>query len=188
MTDPVSRVIEDVERELLQIENRAETLNKEDASASIQIAEEEIAKNLQIVGSRIPKLESQRPSRGGLKSEYSPRFKAYKAVVDVHISDAAKSQEELVKCSTCLQKHLDNIRQIHESLQANQMKLEYASSVLDEQPEILLDVKRRLELLKSRIAEKISSTTELSKRITKLGDDAHSYKVKLQSLVLESNE
>ncbi len=188
MIDPMNRVIDDVERELLQIENRAETLNKENTSGSIQIVEEEIAKRLQVIGSRIPKLESQRPGRESVQNEYGSRFEAYKAIIDVHLFDVTKSEEELTRCLTYLQKHLENHRQIQASLQTNQMKLGYAASVLENQPETLLDARRRLELLNGRLMEKISSGAELFKRITKLSNDAHSYKVKLQSLIGESSE
>jgi uncharacterized coiled-coil DUF342 family protein len=67
------------------------------------------------------------------------------------------------------------------------MKLEYAVSLLESHPETLLDAKRRLDQLNNRLTEKISNTTELSKRITRLSNDASSYKTKLQSLVEEPN-
>ena len=187
MTDPMNRVIEDVERELLQIENRIELLNKESTSGSIQIVEEEVTKKLEVIGSRIPKLESQRPSRESLKNEYGRHCEAYKAIIDVHLSDVAKSEEELSRCSNYLHKHLENHKQIQECLQTNQMKLEYAASLLESHPEILLDAKRRLDQLNNRLTEKISNTTELSKRIKRLSNDAGSYKTKLQSLIEEPN-
>ena len=187
MADPMNRVIEDVERELLQIENRIESLNKEKVSGSIQIIEEEVTKKLEVIGSRIPKLKSQRPSRERLKNEYCRHYEAYKAIIDVHLSDLAKSEEELSRCSNYLQKHLENHKQIQESLQTNQMKLEYAASVLETHPETLLDAKRRLGHLNNRLMEKIANTTELSKKITMLSNDATSYKTKLKSLVEEPN-
>ena len=187
MTDPMNRVIEDVERELLQIENRIESLNKERTSGSIQIVEEEVTKKLEVIGSRIPKLKSQRPSRESLKNEYDRHLEAYKAIIDVHLSDVAKSEEELSRCSDYLQKHLENHKQIQESIQTNQMKLEYAASLLESHPETLLDAKRRLGQLNNRLAEKISNTTQLSERITRLRNDASSYKTKLQSLAEEPN-
>jgi chromosome segregation ATPase len=67
------------------------------------------------------------------------------------------------------------------------MKLEYAASLLESHPETLLDAKRRLDLLNSRLTEKISNTTELSERIERLSNYASSYKTKLQSLVEEPN-
>jgi len=181
----MNSVIEDVERELLQIENRIESLNKESTSGSIQIVEEEVTKKLEVIGSRIPKLESQRPSHESLKNEYGRHYEAYKAIIDVHLSDVAKSEEQLSRCSNYLQKHLENHKQILKCLQTNQMKLEYAASLLESHPETLLDAKRRLEQLNNRLAEKISNTTELSKRIARLSNDASSYKTKLQSLVEE---
>lgn len=187
MTDPMDRVIEDVQRELLQIENRIESLNKESTSGSIQIVEEELNKKLEVIGSRIPKLESQRPSRERLKDEYGRHYEAYKAIIDVHFSDVTKFEEELSRCSNYLEKHLENHKQIQECLQTNQLKLEYAASLLESRPETLLDAKRRLDQLNNRLTEKISNTTELSKRIKRLSSDASSYKIKLQSLVEEPN-
>jgi chromosome segregation ATPase len=184
----MNRVIEDIERELSQIEDRIESLDKESASGSIQIVEEEVTKKLGVIGSRIPKLESQRPSRESLKNEYSLHFEAYKTIIDVHLSDVAKSEEELYRCSNYLEKHLENHRLIQECLQSNQMKLEYAASLLESHPETLLDAKHRLGQLNDRLMEKISNTTELSKRIVKLSNDASSYKTKLQSLVQEPNK
>ena len=181
----MNRVVEDVERELLQIENRIESLNKESTSGSIQIIEEEVAKKLEVIGSRIPKLESQRPSRESLKNEYDRHREAYKVIIDVHLSDVAESEDKLSRCSSYLQKHLENHKQIQECLQANQMKLEYATSLLESHSESLLDAKRRLDQLNDRLAEKISNTTQLSKRITRLSIDASSYKTKLQSLLEE---
>jgi len=187
MSDPMNRVVEDVERELLQIENRIESLNKESTSGSIQIVEEEVAKKFGVIGSRIPKLESQRPSRESLRNEYDRHREAYKVIIDVHLSDVAESEDKLSRCSSYLQKHLENHKQILECLQANQMKLEYATSLLESHPETLLDAKRRLDQLNNRLTEKISNMTELSKRITRLSNDASSYKTKLQSLVEEPN-
>jgi len=187
MTDPMNRVIEDIERELLQIENRLESLNKENPSGSIQLVEEEVTKKLEIIGSRIPKLESQRPGREGLKDEYGRHCEAYKAIIDVHLSDVVKSEEELNRCSAYLKKHLEDHKRIRECIQTNQMKIEYSSSLLESHPEVLLDAKRRLDQLNNRLTEKISNTTELSKKITKLSNDASSYRSKLQSLVEEPN-
>jgi chromosome segregation ATPase len=187
MTDPMNRVIEDVERELLQIENRIESLNKESTSGSIQIVEEEVTKKLEIIGSRIPKLESQRPSRESLKNGYGRHCEAYKVIIGVHLSDVVKFEEELNRCSNYLQKHLEDHKRIQECLQTNQMKIEYAASLLESHPETLLDAKRRLDQLNNRLTEKIFNTTELSKRITRLSNDATSYKSKLQSLVEEPN-
>lgn len=183
----MNRVIEDVERELLLVENHIESLNKESASGSIRIVEEEVTKKLGVIGARIPKLESQRPSRESLKNEYGRHCEAYKAIIAVHLSDVAESEEELKRCSTYLRKHLENQRQIQKCLQTNQVKLDYAASVLESHPETLLDAKRRLDQLNNRLAEKISSTTELSERISKLSSYASSYKTKLQSLVEEPN-
>ena len=187
MADPMNRIVEDVERELLQIENRIESLNKENTSGSIQIVEEEITKKLVVIGSRIPKLQTQRPSRENLKNEYDRHCEAYRAIIDVHLSDVAKSEEKLSRCSNYLQLHLENHKKIQGCLQTNQMKLEYAASLLENHPESLLDAKRRLDQLNNRLTEKISTTTELSKRITRLSNDASSYKTKLQSLVEEPN-
>jgi chromosome segregation ATPase len=187
MTDPMNRVIEDVERELLLIENHIESLNKESASGSIRIVEEEVTKKLDVIGERIPKLESQRPRRESLKNEYGRHFEAYKMIINVHLSDVSKSVEELKRCSNYLQKHLENQKQIQECLKTNQMKLEYAASLLESHPETLLDAKRRLDQLNNRLAGRISSTTELSERISKLSSYASSYKTKLQSLVEEPN-
>lgn len=188
MTDPMNRVIEEAERELLQIENRIDSLNKEITSGSIQIVEEEVTKKLGVIGSRIPKLESQRPRRENLRNEYDRHCEAYKSIVGVHLSDVAQIEEELSRCSNYLQKHLEKHKQIQESLQTNQMKLEYAASVLDSHPETLIDAKRRLDQLSNRLAEKISGTTELSKGIARLSKDAISYKTRLQSLVEEPNK
>ena len=183
----MNHVIEDIEGELLLSENRIESLSKENPSGSIQLVEEEVAKKFEVIGSRIPKLKSQRPSRESLKNEYGRHLEAYKAIIDVHLSDVAKSEEELSRCSDYLQKHLENHRQIQESIQTNQMKLDYAASLLESHPETLLDAKRRLGQLNNRLAEKISNTTQLSERITRLRNDASSYKTKLQSLVEEPN-
>jgi chromosome segregation ATPase len=185
MTDPMNRVIEDVERELLQIENRIELLDKESTSASIQIAEEEISRKLGVIGSRISKLESQRPSRESLKNEYDRHCEAYRAIINVHLSDVTKSQEELNRCTNYLRKHLEKHKQIQESLQTSQTKLEYAASLLESQPETLLDTRHRLDQLNNRLTERITNTTQLSKRIDRLSNDASSYKTKLQSLIEE---
>ena len=181
----MNRVIEDAERELLQIENRIESLDKESTSASIQIAEEEITRKLDVIGSRIPKLESQRPSRESLKNEYSRHCEAYKAIINVHLSDVAKSEEELSRCANYLQRHLEKHKQIQESLQTSQTKLEYAASLLESQPETLLDARHRLDQLNNRLTERISNMTELFKRIDRLASDASTYKNKLQSLIEE---
>ena len=181
----MNRVVEDVERELLQIENRIESLSKESISGSIQIVEEEVTKKLEVIGSRINKLQSQRPSRESLKNEYGLQFEAYKAIIDVHLSDVVKSEEELRQCSNYLQKHLENHKQIQECLRTNQTKLEYAASLLESRPETLLDAKRRLSRLNNILVDKISNTTELFKRITRLSNEASSYKTKLQRLVEE---
>lgn len=174
MTDPMNRIIEDVERELLQIENRIEALDKESASGSIQLVEEEVTKRLELIGSRIPKLESQRPSHESLKSDYGRHSEAYRAIIDVHLSDVTESEEKLNRCSSYLQKHLQNHKEIQKRLQTNMMKLEYAACVLESHPETLSDAKRRLDQLNNRLTERISNTTELSKRIARLSNDAGS--------------
>ncbi len=185
MTDPVSRVLDDVERESLLIENQIESLDKESQSGSIQIVEEEVAKKLEVIRSRIPRLESQRPSREHLKDEYSKHIEAYKAIIDVHLSDAAKFEEELGRCLVYLQKLLEDYSRAQERLQTNQIKLEYATSLMESGSETLSEAKRRLDQIDNRLTERISSTTELSKRIAKLRDDSSSYRLKLQSLTKE---
>jgi chromosome segregation ATPase len=187
MTDPMNRVIEDVERELLQIENRIEALNKESRSGSIQIVEEEVAKKLEVIGSRIPRLESQRPNRESLKNKYGRHCEAYKVIIDVHLSDVTKSEEELSKCLNYLQKHLEDHKQVQECIQTNQMKLEYAASLQEIPPDTLLDAKRRLDQLNEKFTERIAITTELFSDIKRLSNDAGSYRAKLQSLIEEPN-
>ncbi len=186
MTDPVSRVLDDVERELLQLENRIESLDKESQIGSIRIVEEEVAKKLEVIHSRIPRLESERPSRERLKDEYSKHSEAYKAIIDVHLSDAAKSEKELSRCLEYLQKHLEDHKQIQERLQTNQIKLEYSASLVESSSETLTEAKRRLDQLNNRLAERISNMTELSERISKLSNDSSSYKRKLQGLIEET--
>ncbi len=186
MTDPVNRVIEDVEHELLQIENRLESLSKESTSGLIQISEEEITRKLEMVGSRMQKLESQRPKRDNLQNEYTRHCEAYEAIISVHLSEVTKSEEELSRCSNYLQKHLEDHKQIRDRLQTNEMKLEYAASLLEGQSETLQDAKRRVNQLNYRLTEKISNATELSKRIAALSNNACSYRSKLQSLIDKS--
>ncbi len=188
MTDPMNHVIEDIERELLRIENRIESLNKENPSGSIQLVGEEVTKKFEVIGSRIPKLESQRPSRECLKNEYSRHSEAYKGIINVHLSHVVKSQEELNRCSSYLQKHLEDQKRIQEYLQTTQTKIEYATPLLESHRETLMDAKRRLDQLNNRLIEKLSSTAELSKKIMKLSNDASSYRTKLQSLVEDPNE
>ncbi len=183
MIDPMSRVIEDIQKELLQIENRLELLSKENPSGMAQVVEEEVTRKLEIVGSRISKLESQRPKPESLKDGYGRHCEAYKTIVDVHLSDVIKSEDDLNKCSAYLRKHLEDNERLEECLLSNKTKIEYAMSVLESHPESLLDAERRLEQINNRLVEKISSTTELFKRIMRLNSDASSYKTKLQSLL-----
>ncbi len=182
MTDPINRIAEEIEAELLQLENRVESLNRESPTGSIQIVQEEVSKKLGLISARITKLGPQQPASDKSEQEYDRHYRAYKAIIDAHLADVTESKKRLDQSSSHLQKHLEYHRQIQDSLQTNRIKLEYSIALLENQPENLLSAKRRIEELENRLSERTAIMNELMKVIAALQKDACTYEAKLTAL------